>query len=301
MVFDSSVFDWVTINKQIERRNSNLLKLRNKTIDLGQRTFVMGILNVTPDSFYDGGFYKTVDDCLFRIDKMLSEGADIIDIGAESTRPGSHHITEQEELDRILPVLEKASERFNCIFSVDTTKSAVAREALNLGVSIINDISGLNFDERSAEEVVRHKAGIVLMHTSGHPAYMQQKVSYASLIEDIISSLDSSIQKALSLGVEFESIVVDPGIGFGKTVEQNIEIIRNLSCFSKLGRPVMIGTSRKSFIGKVLGDLPAQDRLEGTAASVAVSIINGASIIRVHDVNHMKLIAMMTNAIYNMN
>jgi len=301
MVFDSSVFDWVTINKQIERRNSNLLKLRNKTIDLGQRTFVMGILNVTPDSFYDGGFYKTVDDCLFRIDKMLSEGADIIDIGAESTRPGSHHITEQEELDRILPVLEKASERFNCIFSVDTTKSAVAREALNLGVSIINDISGLNFDERSAEEVVRHKAGIVLMHTSGHPAYMQQKVSYASLIEDIISSLDSSIQKALSLGVEFESIVVDPGIGFGKTVEQNIEIIRNLSCFSKLGRPVMIGTSRKSFIGKVLGDLPPQDRLEGTAASVAVSIINGASIIRGHDVNHMKLIAMMTNAIYNMN
>lgn len=301
MAFDSSVVDWVAINKQIEKRNSNLLKLRNKTIDLSQRTFVMGILNVTPDSFYDGGFYKTVDDCLFRIDKMLSEGADIIDIGAESTRPGSHHITEQEELDRVLPVLEKASERFNCIFSVDTTKSAVAREALNLGVSIINDISGLNFDERSAEEVARHKAGIVLMHTSGHPAYMQQKVSYASLIEDIISSLDSSIQKALSLGVEFESIVIDPGIGFGKTVEQNIEIIRNLSCFSKLGRPVMIGTSRKSFIGKILGDLPPQDRLEGTAASVAVSIINGAAIIRVHDVHHMKLIAMMTNAIYNMN
>ncbi len=261
----------------------------------------MGILNVTPDSFYDGGLYKTVDDCLFRIDKMLSEGADIIDIGAESTRPGSRHVTEQEELDRIMPVLEKASERFSCIFSVDTTKSAVAREALKLGVSIINDISGLNFDKRSAEEVARHKAGIVLMHTSGRPAFMQQRVSYASLIEDIISSLDSSIQKALSLGVEFESIVVDPGIGFGKTVEQNIEIIRNLSRFSELGRPVMTGTSRKSFIGKLLGDLPPQDRLEGTAASVVISIINGASIIRVHDVRHMKLIAMMTNAIYNRN
>lgn len=300
MVFDSYVLDRDATDRRIEKE-SNLLKLKNKTIDLDKRTLVMGILNVTPDSFYDGGLYKTVDDYLFRIDKMLSEGADIVDIGAESTRPGSSHISEQEELDRLLPVLEKAHERFDCIFSVDTTKSAVARESLKLGVSIINDISGLNFDERSAKEVAQYKAGIILMHTPDHPAYMQQKTGYTSLIEDIISSLEVSIQKALSCGVEFESIVVDPGIGFGKTVQQNIEIIKNLSRFSVLGRPVMIGTSRKSFIGKLLGNLPPQNRLEGTAASVVVSIINGASIIRVHDVHHMKLIATMTDAIHSVN
>ncbi len=284
-----------------EKNRFNFLKLKNKTIDLNHKTLVMGILNVTPDSFYDGGFYKTADDYLFRIEEMISEGADIIDIGAESTRPGSHHIMEQEELDRILPVLENIHTRFETILSVDTTKSVVAREALNLGVSIINDISGLSFDEKLAEEVASHKAGIVLMHTIGRPFEMQNNISYTSLIKNIVSSLNFSIQKALSFGIGFDSIVVDPGIGFGKTAEHNLEIIKNLSDFSVLRRPVMIGTSRKSFIGSLLGDLPVEKRLEGTAATVAVSIMNGASIVRVHDVRQMKLVTMMTDAIYSIN
>jgi len=287
------------INNDIERDSSKLLKLKNNTIDLNKKTLVMGILNVTPDSFYDGGFYGTLDDYLFRIEEMLSEGADIIDIGAESTRPGSSHIDEQEELDRLLPVLEKALQNFETIYSVDTTKSKVAHEALALGVSIINDISGLNFDDKIGMEVANYDAAIILMHTSGRPRDMQEDISYNSLIEDIISYLKGSMDKAMSFGIEFESIVVDPGIGFGKTVENNLEIIRKLSDFSVLGRPVMIGTSRKSFIGKLLGDLPVGNRLEGTAATVAVSIMNGASIVRVHDVGQMKLVARIADAIYN--
>ncbi|MGI9534850.1 MAG: dihydropteroate synthase [Thermodesulfobacteriota bacterium] len=291
----------VILNDNIKKDSSNLLKLKENYFDLTQKTLVMDILNVTPDSFYDGGIYKTVDDYLYRIEEMLSEGADIIDIGAESTRPGSGNVDEQEELDRILPVLEKALPRFETVFSVDTTKSVVACEALGLGVSVINDISGLNFDEKIAEEVAKHEAAIVLMHTPGHPGEMQTIISYNALIEDIISYLESSVGKALGSGIEFESIIIDPGIGFGKTVEHNLEIIRNLSDFSVLGRPVMIGTSRKSFIGKLLGDLSVDNRLEGTAATVAVSIMNGASIVRVHDVHQMKLVARMTDAIYNKN
>ena len=291
----------LTINNNINKDSYNLLKLKNNTIDLNQKTLIMGILNVTPDSFYDGGFYKTLDECLFRIEEMISEGADIIDIGAESTRPGSSHIDAQEELERILPVIEKALPRFETIFSVDTTKSLVAHEALRLGVSIINDISGLNFDEKIAEEVQKHKAAIVLMHTPGHPLDMQDNIGYDSLIDDIITYLNNSIERALGYGIELERIIVDPGIGFGKTVEHNLEIIRNLSDFSVLGRPILIGTSRKSFIGKLLDDLPVGNRLEGTAATVAVSIINGASIVRVHDVREMKLVARIADAIYNKN
>ena len=288
-------------NDKIKIDSSNLLKLKDIQHDLSKKTLIMGIVNVTPDSFYDGGFYSSVDDYLFRIEEIIDEGADIVDIGAESTRPGSEHISDQQELERIMPVLEKAVERFETIFSVDTTKSAVAEETLKLGVSIINDISGLNFDKELGKTVAAHNAAVVLMHTPEHPRVMQENISYESLIEDILSYLRNSINSALNDGIDFESIIVDPGIGFGKTAEHNLEILKNLSGFNVLGRPILVGTSRKSFIGKLLDGLSVDNRIEGTAATVAVSIMNGASIVRVHDVRHMKLVAQMTDAINNKN
>ncbi len=274
------------------------LKIKGKTIDLSSKTHIMGILNVTPDSFSDGNKYKTVDEYLFRIEEMLAQGADIIDIGAESTRPGSKPVTAEEELERLLPVLEKAVNSFETIFSVDTTKSEVAKQSLECGVSVINDISALTFDPEIGKHVADHDAGIVLMHTPGRPDVMQGLTDYELLLNDIINSLGESILKAESYGISFENIIVDPGIGFGKTVEQNLEIIKNLSELFKLKRPILIGTSRKSFIGKLLEDSDVHNRIEGSAATVTASIINGASIVRVHDVDEMKKIAKITDAIY---
>lgn len=282
-------------------RNTFSLKIKGKTVDLRKKTHVMGILNITPDSFSDGSKYKTVDEYLFRIEEMINEGADIIDLGAESTRPGSKPVSVDEELQRLLPVTEKALTRFETIFSVDTTKSEVAKEVLKLGVSIINDISGLTFDGRIAEYVSENNAGIILMHTSGRPEVMQDLTHYDSLIQEIIVSLGHSISKAQNAGIDINSIIIDPGIGFGKTAEQNLEIIRNLAELRDLKRPILIGTSRKSFIGQLLGVLDVHNRLEGTSATVAASILNGASIVRVHDVREMKLVAKMTDAIFYKN
>ncbi len=281
--------------------NNFLFKFKGKTLDLSKKTHVMGIMNVTPDSFSDGNQYKTVDEYLFRIEEMLDQGADIIDLGAESTRPGSKPITADEELERLLPVLEQAIPRFETIFSVDTTKSLVAKQALERGVSIINDISGLSFEPDIGRHIANHDAGIILMHTPGRPDVMQELAKYDSILPEIISSLTNSISIAESFGINFENIIVDPGIGFGKTVEQNLEILRNLSELLKLRRPILIGTSRKSFIGKLLGDIDVHSRIEGSSATVAVSILNGASFVRVHDVNEMKKVVRMTDAIQGKN
>ncbi len=278
-----------------------LFKFKDFTLDLSQKTHLMGILNITPDSFSDGDLYKTTDEYLFRIEDMLDQGADIIDIGAESTKPGAVPVSSEEELGRLMPVLEKAVSRFETIFSVDTTKSIVAKEALEQGVSIINDISGLTFDPEIAGLVARHNAGIVLMHTPGRPKDMQGLTDYDSLVPEIISFLKSSITSAVSFGINFESIAVDPGIGFGKTVKQNLEIIRNLSDLLELGRPVLIGTSRKSFIGKLLNEQSVNNRLEGSIASVTASIMNGASIVRAHDIKETKKIIKVTDAILGKN
>lgn len=275
------------------------LKIKDNYIDFQNRTLIMGILNVTPDSFYDGGKYLSVDECLKRIEQMIEEGADIIDIGAESTRPGSKSVSSDEELNRIVPILEESIKSFETIFSVDTTKSLVAKEVLELGVPIINDISGLKFDPEIANYVSKHNATLVLMHIPAHPSVMQNHTDYDSLIEDIIVSLSQSIDTATKNGVNLENIVIDPGIGFGKTAEQNLEVLIKLNDFLALQRPILIGTSRKSFIGKLLGDLPVEKRLEGTAATVATAIANGASIVRVHDVYEMKLVAKMTDSIYD--
>lgn len=267
-----------------------------RTLDLSRRPCIMGILNVTPDSFSDGNIYSTVEKAVERALEMEAEGADIVDIGGESTRPNAGPVDHDEELRRIMPVLEKLAGRLSIPISVDTFKSAVAKEALEAGAEIVNDISGLTFDERMAEVVASTGAGLVIMHTRGRPADMQKDTAYGSLIAEVTASLRGSLSLAEAAGVKPDKVVVDPGIGFGKSVQGNLEILRKLSEFSVLGRPIMVGTSRKSFIGAVLGRT-VTDRVFGTAATVALALANGASIFRVHDVREMRDVADMAMAL----
>ena len=278
---------------------SNDLRLRGFSFDLSSKTLIMGVLNVTPDSFFDGGRYLEIDKALGHIDRMIKDGADIIDIGGESTRPGSYGVSERVELERVIPVIKAAVKRFNVPVSIDTTKSKVAKEALEEGASIVNDISGLKFDPGIANTVAANEAGLVIMHTSSHPIDMQNMTHYESIIHDIIKSLSDSVEFAESAGVSPYSIIVDPGIGFGKTTEQNLKLLKYLNQLLVLRKPVLIGTSRKSFIGKIIGSNNLDDRLEGTSATVAIGIMNGASIIRVHDVRHMNRVAKVVDAIIN--
>ena len=278
----------------------NLLSLRGRALPLGERTLVMGVLNVTPDSFHDGGKYTSTDAALRRAETMAEEGADIIDIGGESTRPGSEGVSEEEELARVVPVIREIHKRLDTPLSIDTTKPVVARAALAEGASIVNDISGLRFGAGVAEAAAGYGAAMVLMHTSSRPRDMQEKTEYESLIDDIIKSLGESMRKAIAAGVREENIIVDPGFGFGKTAAQNLTLLKELARFRGLGRPILIGTSHKSFIGAVT-EGPSGGRLEGTAATVAIGIMNGASIVRVHDVGYMKKIAQMADAVKNVN
>jgi dihydropteroate synthase len=263
--------------------------------DFTYKTIIMGVLNVTPDSFSDGGKFLAPDNAISRAQQMIEEGADIIDIGGESSRPGSVPVSEEEELNRIIPVLDALTSA-EIPISVDTYKANVAEKALAKGASIINDISGLNFDPELADVVAEHNASIILMHTLGKPKTMQKNIYYDDVIEDIHQYLENSIETAMNAGISEENIVIDPGIGFGKTIEHNLEIIKRLKEFSDLNKPILIGTSRKSFIGKIL-DLPVEDRLEGTLATLAVSIMNGAKILRVHDVKESKRVTMMVDKI----
>lgn len=260
----------------------------------------MGVLNLTPDSFYDGGKYNTPDKALGRVEQMVSCGADIIDLGGESTRPGSEPVSAEEELKRVLPVIRKIKSSFDIPLSVDTTKSEVASAALEEGASIINDISGLRFDVRMAGVAAEYGAGIILMHTPSRPRDMQSHTDYESLLDNIADYLSESADIALEAGVSRESIVIDPGFGFGKTAEQNLELLGKLNRLTGLGYPVMIGTSNKSFIGKTL-DCGIEERLEGTAATVAIGIMNGASIVRVHDTKQMKRVCRMADAVLRAN
>ena len=265
-------------------------------IRFGRRTVVMGILNVTPDSFSDGGLYDSVSASVARADEMIEHGADIVDIGAESSRPGAEAVGPDEELKRLLPVLEQWQRRPDTAISVDTCKAEVARRALAVGCTMVNDITALRGDEKMVEVVAEAGCQVVLMHMLGTPRTMQENPTYASVVDDILAFFEERVRFATSCGVCEDSIVLDPGIGFGKTVEHNLEILRCLGKFRTLGCPLLVGTSRKSFIGTVL-DLPVDDRLEGTAASVAVSIMNGADAVRVHDVKPMARVARMTDAI----
>lgn len=261
------------------------------------RTVVMGILNVTPDSFYDGGRYAQPEAAVRRALQMVEEGADILDIGGESTRPGSQPVSEEEELCRVLPVIEAIRERTDVPLSIDTTKSRVAERALQAGACMVNDISGLGFDPRMAEVVAQHGALCCIMHIQGTPQTMQRNPHYEDVVRDISRYFEQRLALAERAGIPREHIWLDPGIGFGKTVEHNLDILRRLRELTMLGLPLLVGTSRKSFIGKVLGDLPPEERLEGTAATVAIAIINGANAVRVHDVKEMVRVARMTDAV----
>ena len=258
---------------------------------IGERTLIMGILNVTPDSFSDGGRFVTVDAALAQAEKMISEGADMIDVGGESTRPGGEPISAEEEISRVVPVIEALSKRTNTPVSVDTTKSEVARAALEAGAAIVNDVSALRFDFYVADAAAGAGAGLVLMHSRGSPGTMHRLPPVADILHETVSSLRASVNMAERRGVKRESIVIDPGIGFGKSQDQNLELIGRLdeliAAFPDY--PLLIGTSRKSFIGRLLADeagtpAPASERLYATLATITIAVLKGAHIVRVHDV-----------------
>jgi dihydropteroate synthase len=257
----------------------------------------MGIVNVTPDSFSDGGSYFSPEQAVAHGLRLAAEGADILDIGGESTRPGAAPVSAVEEADRVLPVLTELAVQVDIPLSIDTMKAEVARRALAAGAEIIYDVSALRFDPEMGHVAAESNAPVVLMHMRGAPQTMQQNIHYQSLIDDIRKFLEERIEHAVSAGIALENIIIDPGIGFGKSVEKdNFSILKNLGAFTALGRPILVGTSRKCFIGKVLGT-PVHEREEGTAATVAIAVYNGAHIVRVHDVKSMKRVAAVANAI----
>lgn len=277
-------------------RENFILSAGKFRLNLSKRTHIMGILNVTPDSFSDGGLYLDKASAVERALGMESQGADIIDIGGESTRPGAKAISAKEECGRVIPVIKTLGKRLKIPISIDTTKSEVAQRALDCGASIVNDIMGLKKDPKLAKLAKKYNAAVVLMHIKGTPRTMQKSPKYKELIFEILESLRQSIKIAKEAGICDDKIVVDPGIGFGKTAEHNLQILKRLCELKSLGYPVLVGPSRKSFIGKVL-DAGVEDRLFGTAASVAVAILNGANILRVHDVKDMRQVARLTDAI----
>lgn len=278
-------------------RTEFVLRTSRRKISLGLKTIVMGILNVTPDSFSDGGSYLSHRDAIERGCRMADEGADIIDIGGESTRPGSSSVPANVELERVIPVIEGLAKKIKVPLSIDTKKARVARFAVDAGAEIINDVSALNGDRKMAQTVSETSAAVVLMHMRGNPGNMQKgDIRYNDLIADITDYLKKSADKAMKAGVKEDRIVIDPGIGFGKTVDDNYRIIGHLAEFKSMGMPIMVGTSRKSFIGKITGGEP-HERQAGTAATVAAAIMNGCHIIRVHDVAAMSKVAAVADAI----
>ena len=291
--------------KNYQRENLKPMQIGKKTFVWGERTYIMGIINVTPDSFSGDGLAGNVEEAVAQAIRFVEEGADILDIGGESTRPGSQPISEEEELSRVMPVLRRLVKEVDVPISIDTYKARVAREAIEAGASMVNDVWGLRMDPDMAKVVAEYNVPVVVMHNRSHPKNAVQEarlggryvgVEYQDLMADIVRELEYSIGLALDAGVDFEKIIVDPGIGFGKTVEQNLEILRRLGELKVLGRPILLGTSRKSVIGYVL-NLPPNERVEGTAATVALGIAAGADIVRVHDVKAMARVAKMADAI----
>jgi len=280
------------------------LKLRSGTLTLGKRTLVMGVLNVTPNSFSDGGKFFDAQRAVQHALAMQNDGADIVDVGAESTRPGSEGISVAEELGRLLPVLERLRGKLKIPISVDTQKASVAEMALGAGAEIINDISGLRTDPELARVAAQHEAALILMHMRGTPRTMQKGPFARDVTRDVVSGLEQSIATAKKYGMARSQIVIDPGIGFGKNYAQNYELLAKLPELAKLGYPLMIGTSRKGFLGATLAKngkpAPVEERIWATAATVAASILNGAHVVRVHDVAEMKQIALVTDALLSL-
>jgi dihydropteroate synthase len=267
-----------------------------RVLKLSTRTHIMGILNVTPDSFYDGGRYFHTDQAVEQGLLMARQGADIIDVGGESTRPGSDPVPADEEAGRVIPVIAGLRRETDTPISIDTRKEAVAREALNAGACLVNDVSGLNHDPEMAHTAAKAGVPVVVMHMRGTPKTMQKDTAYDDLLNEVLESLRRSVETACEAGISRDKIVIDPGIGFGKRWEHNFTILKNLSLFLTLDCPLLVGVSRKSFIGYAL-ELPESERLMGTAAAVAASIMGGAHIIRVHDVAEMSQVARIIDRI----
>jgi dihydropteroate synthase len=270
-----------------ENKRQKTITIGNKVFDfstLGCGALVMGILNITPDSFFDGGLYNQKENAFRRAAEIVKEGADIIDTGGMSSRPGSKPVSIDEELTRVIPAIEHIRDNFDVLVSVDTYRSEVAAEALRAGACIVNDISGLVMDEKIVSIAAEVKASLVIMHMQGTPQTMQENPCYYDVIDEIYDFLYSQSSAAIAAGVESSRIIIDPGIGFGKKLEHNIEILAKLKDFTNMGFPVMAGASRKSFIGSLLGGLPADERLYGSVAAAVCAFINGAGILRVHDV-----------------
>src|SRR6202158_2958647 len=277
------------------------LKLASGIVTLGSRTLIMGVLNVTPDSFSDGGKFYDVKAAVRRALEIQEAGADILDIGGESTRPGSEGISGKEEIKRVLPVLNALRNRLKIPISIDTQKAEVAEVALGAGAQIVNDISGLRSDPGMAAVAARHRVPIILMHIRGTPRTMQKGPFARNIMKDVIAGLRWSVNKARRAGIAKSQIILDPGIGFGKSFAQNYELLQKLPQLAKLGYPLLVGTSRKGFLGSTLArdgkPSPPEERIWGTAATVTASILNGAHIVRVHDINEMVQVARVADCL----
>jgi dihydropteroate synthase len=282
--------------------NDGKLTIRNKTFEWGKRTYLMGVLNVTPDSFSDGGDFNTIESALAQADSMVKSGVDIIDIGGQSTRPGAAEISLEAEIDRVIPVVQMLRQKadiFSSVpISVDTTRAQVAKAAIEAGADIVNDISGATFDSEMLSTVAQLQVPIILMHIRGTPQTMQKLTDYQDLIGEIRDFLESRIVAAVAAGIDKSQIIIDPGIGFAKTYNQNLEILRQLPKFRGLDCPILVGVSRKSFIGHILNQPQAKQRIWGTAAACTSAIANSADILRIHDVREMHDVCLVADAIF---
>jgi dihydropteroate synthase len=283
------------------RRKLFRLRLPSRTLLLGERTLLMGVLNVTPDSFSDGGKFLNTDAAVAQALEMERAGADIIDVGGESTRPDAESISASEEMRRIIPVLERLQGKLKIPVSVDTSKSEVAEAAFFQGAEILNDVTALRADPRLAEVAAKNKLPLVLMHMRGHPRTMQKEPFARDVLRDVTAGLRRAVASARRAGVPKSQIVLDPGIGFGKSAAQNYELLQKLPELARLGFPLLVGTSRKSFLAKAPGTAANADRIWGTAATVTAGILGGAHIVRVHDVAEMAQVARVADAIANPN
>jgi len=281
------------MNKKI--RNFEIGKY---TLPIGKRTIIVGILNITPDSFYDGGKYFDLQRAIRRGIEMAKEGADILDIGGESSRPGAQPVSKEKELERIIPAIKGLTEKISIPISIDTYKSDVAEQAIKFGASMVNDISSLRMDKRMVEVIKKYDVPICLMHMKGEPRNMQKRPYYRDVVSEIMGFLEERIEFCLRNGIKKSRIIIDPGIGFGKAVTHNLEILKNIGRFTSLGYPVLLGVSRKSFIGHLL-NLESQERLVGSLGAGIWGLVMGADILRVHDVLETKRAAMVVDAIRN--
>ena len=274
------------------------MKIRDRTFNWGKSTYLMGVLNVTPDSFSDGGEFNTTKAALAQAKYLIASGADILDIGGQSTRPGAAEISTKEELNRVIPIIKAIRQLYSIPISIDTTRAEIAHASIATGADIVNDISGATFDPKMLPTVAKLGVPIVLMHSRGTPATMQTMTDYKDFIGEIYQFLENRIAAAIEAGIDQAKIMIDPGIGFAKNYQQNLELLRRLSDFIPLGYPILIGVSRKSFIGHILNQSDPKQRVWGTGAACCAAISFGADILRVHDVKEMRDIARVADAIY---